>query len=167
MTEKTTAEKLNSLSYANLKAVASNICKNGEKQPAGNFVPLFSELKRGAVLAKAMPDRIHSLFAVFNTSDRGAVLVIFDAYFLTDQEEGLMRVNASFVEKPSSYRCPQAVLDAITDENATAYKQEVEKQFPLAEQQRILAAFAEKRKSATVTFTDEELAIILEGSIEL
>lgn len=165
LTSATTKEQANNLTYEQLKLFVKNLCLNGQKQNGSNFMSFFRDVSLLALKAKNMPDSFTTLFTAFNTTDRGVVLVIFQFHLLEEQGKELFSVTTSFVEDPTSYRCPHAVLDLVTDTSPSAvkYKELVANSFSRETENNVLVAHAEKRKS--IKFSEEEEQIFFEGEV--
>ncbi|WP_273384691.1 hypothetical protein [Actinobacillus porcinus] len=94
------------------------------------------------------------------------VLAVFDICINLDDDEReenkRPKVEVSFAEDTTRLRCPMSVRDLLTQSD---YVLRAEQTFPRIMEEMLLEREKERRKSTPITFTDEELELLLEGSI--
>ena len=76
--------------------------------------------------------------------------------------KAVCKIVPSFVEKPSSFRCPRKVLNLITDKQAAYYKSQVDIKYPVEEEQRLRAENLKEllQNKPTVKLTQEDTAVL-------
>lgn len=129
----------------------------------------FSLHKSLSSIAKQIDRPLYSLFTIYGAyeiADNQVVLAIFDICINLDDDESeenkRPKVEVSFVEDTTRLRCPMSVRDLLTQSD---YVLRAEQAFPRIMEEMLLEREKERRKSAPITFTDEELELLLEGSI--
>ena len=129
----------------------------------------FSLHKSLSSIAKQIDRPLYSLFTIYGAyeiADNQVVLAVFDIAINLDNDEceenKRPKVEVSFAEDTTRLRCPMSVRDLLTQSD---YVLRAEQAFPRIMEEMLLEREKERRKSTPITFTDEELELLLEGSI--
>lgn len=129
----------------------------------------FSLHKSLSSIAKKIDRPLYNLFTIYGAyeiADNQVVLAIFDICINLDDDESeenkRPKVEVSFAEDTTRLRCPMSVRDLLTQSD---YVLRAEQAFPRIMEEMLLEREKERRKSTPITFTDEELELLLEGSI--
>lgn len=159
---KKTKDHIEILNYAEFKDFILGLTLNGAERSDEDFSPFYAAVSKTALEVQNNPKDPVTHFAAYKNAERGVVLVIFKIKFYEKNGKGCMQIVPSFVEKPSSFRCPRKVLDLITDKQAAYYKSQVDIKYPVEEEQRLRAENLKEllQNKPTVKLTQEDTAVL-------